>query len=257
MSPPPRLYKNRVLAALPEAEICRLEPYLSPVVLPQERTLLDGDASHAYFLEEGIASVVVTLENGDTVEVGIIGMDGVAGVPILLGTGHTPGRTFMQIAGSGFSIEAQVLKDEFERPGELRRYLQRYLHGFFIQTAQTAACNRLHGIEARLARWLASCRDRMEGDRLMLTHSFLGQMLGAPRPTVTLAAGLLHSAGLIDYSRGVVTVQNRTGLEEAACECYDIVRGEYRRLSLLYDSLPITEQERRSRRVGDENGLTG
>ena len=107
------------------------------------------------------------------------------------------------------------------------------MQAFMVQAAQTAACNRLHNIEERLARWLLSCRDRMQSDQLHLTQDFLGQMLGAPRTTVTLAAGLLHRAGLIDYARGVVTVQDRTELEGAACECYRIVRNEFRRLYLL------------------------
>ncbi len=180
-----------------------------------------------------MASVVITVANGDTVEVGVVGIDGVVGVPILLGTGSTPGRTFIQIAGSGFRVSANVLKQEFERPGELRRYLQRYLQAYFVQTAQTAACNRLHRIEERLARWLLTCHDRMDSDLLRLTHDFLGQMLGAPRTTVTLAAKLLQEAGLIDYSRGLVTILDRLGLEKTACECYRTVRDEFRRLGLL------------------------
>jgi CRP-like cAMP-binding protein len=195
--------------------------------------LLDGNATHAYFPEEGIASVVMTVQGGNTVEVGIIGVEGIVGIPILLGTKVMPGRTLVQIAGSGFRIEAKVLKREFERPGELRRHLQRYTQGFLVQSAQTAVCNRLHNIEERLARWLLSCRDRTQSDELHLTHDFLGQMLGAPRTTVTLAAGLLHRAGLIDYIRGVVKIQNGPGLEDVACECYCIVRDEFRRLALL------------------------
>jgi CRP-like cAMP-binding protein len=233
MNSPTQPYKNRVLASLPEAEIKRLIPHLSPVVLEQEKTLLDGEAKHGYFLEQGIASVVVTLADGDTVEVGVIGCDGVVGLPILFGTDGAPGRTFIQIAGSGFSINADMLKKEFERSSELRRYLQRYMHAFMVQSAQTAACNRKHNIEERLARWLLTCRDRLETDDLHLTHDFLGQMLGAPRSTVTLAAGLLQRAGLINYSRGVVTVHDRVGLENVACECYRTVRNEYQRLSLL------------------------
>ncbi|MGB8768388.1 MAG: Crp/Fnr family transcriptional regulator [Candidatus Korobacteraceae bacterium] len=233
MNLPTRKYKNRILGALPKAEINRLTPHLSPVALKQEETLLDGKATHAYFVEEGMASVVVILQNGATVEVGVIGVDGVVGLPILLGTEGSPGRTFVQIAGSAFRIKAQVLKDEFERSGELRRHVQRYMQGFLVQSAQTAACNRLHNIEERLARWLLTCRDRMESDRLLLTHDFLGQMLGAPRTTVTLAAGLLHRAGMIDYSRGLVTVKDRNALENAACECYRIVRDEFKRLTLL------------------------
>ena len=226
-------YRNRVLAALPSSEIKRLEPHFSDVKLQQEETLLDGTAPYAYFVESGIASVVVSVENGNTVEVGIIGIDGVVGLPILLGAEGSPGRTFMQIGGSGFRMGAAVLKEEFERPGELRRHLQRYMQGFYVQSAQTAACNRLHNIEERLARWLLACRDRMEGDNLHLTQDFLGQMLGAPRTTVTLAAGLLQRAGLIDHARGVVTVRDREGLEKTACECYRTVRDEFRRLSLL------------------------
>ncbi len=107
------------------------------------------------------------------------------------------------------------------------------MQGFLVQTAQTAACNRLHNIEERLARWLLACRDRMEIDELRLTQDFLGQMLGAPRTTVTLAAGLLHRAGLIDHARGVVTIRDRAKLEDTACECYGIVRDEFQRLSLL------------------------
>jgi CRP-like cAMP-binding protein len=233
MNPAQGPYRNRVLAALPRAEINRLKSHLSLVTLQQEETLLDGKATYGYFLEGGIASVVVTLNNGDTVEVGIIGVDGVVGVPILLGAVGAPGRTFVQIAGSGYRIGADILKEEFERPSELRRHLQRYMQGFMVQSAQTAACNRLHNIEERLARWLLSCRDRVDSDKLHLTHDFLGQMLGAPRTTVTLAAGLLQRAGLIDYSRGVVTVKNQVELEQAACECYRIVRDEFSRLSLL------------------------
>ena len=139
----------------------------------------------------------------------------------------------MQIGGSGFRIKAQHLRDEFERPGQLRLSLQKYMQGFLVQASQTAACNRLHNIEERLARWLLTCRDRTSSDQLRLTHNFLGQMLGAPRTTVTLAAGLLHRAGMINYSRGTVTIQNRAELENTACECYRTVRDEFRRLGLL------------------------
>src|SRR5512133_2416936 len=213
-------YKNRILAVLPKTELKRLSPHLSPVDLPQSQILLDGEATHGYFLEEGIASVVVILDNGDSVEVGVIGHDGVVGLPILLGTDAAPGRTFIQIAGSGYRINGKKLKEEYENPGDFRQSVQRYMQGFMVQTAQTAACNRLHGIEERLARWLLTCRDRLEGDDLRLTHDFLATMLGSPRTTVTLAAGLLQRAGMIEYSRGVVTITERQKLESTACECY-------------------------------------
>ncbi len=233
MNPPATQYKNRVLAALPKNEIERLAPHLSPVPLKTRTQLLDGQASHAYFLEEGLASVVLTLADGSTVEIGIIGIDGVVGLPILLGAGTMPGETFIQVEGSGFRIEAQRLKDEFEREGQLRSHLQKYIMAYAIQTAQTAACNRLHTISERLARWLLTCHDRVQSDRMTLTHEFLGQMLGAPRTTVTLAAGMLHEAGLIDYARGHVTIKNRPELERVACECHRTVLDEYLRLGLL------------------------
>lgn len=230
---PPTQYKNRVLAALPTAEIARLAPYLSPVTLKLRAQLLDGKADHAYFLEEGLASVVLTLANGATVEVGVIGIDGVVGLPILLGAQSMPGETFIQITASGFRIDAKRLKSEFERNGKLREHLQKYLLANLIQSAQNAACNRMHAISERLARWILTCHDRVQSDRLPLTHEFLGQMLGAPRTTVTLAAGILHQAGVIDYSRGHVTITNRKKLEDAACECYRTVSDEFKRLGLL------------------------
>ena len=234
MNPPTRLpYKNRILAALPTKEIARLQPHLSPVSLKIRQMLLDGDASYAYFVEEGLASVVLPMESGATVEVGVIGKDGVVGLPILLGADGMPGQTFIQVEGSGFRIRAQTLKEEFERPGELRRLLHKYLLANLVQSAQNAACNRLHTIGERLSRWLLTCHDRVESDRMALTHEFLAQMLGAPRTTVTLAAGMLHQAGLIDYSRGHVTIKNRAELEHAACECHRVVRQEFQRLGLL------------------------
>jgi hypothetical protein len=127
---------------------------------------------------------------------------------LLLGTEGSPVRIFMQISGSGFRIEAESLKAEFDCSGQLRQYLQKYIQALMVQTTQTGACNRLHTIEKRLARWLLTCRDRMPTDRLVLTHEFLGQMLGSPRTTVTLAVGLRERAGMIHHSRGVVTVRD-------------------------------------------------
>jgi len=233
MNPPAKQYKNRVLAALPKAELNRLRPHLSPVTLKLRTQLLDGRADYAYFLEEGLASVVLTLADGATVEVGVIGIDGVVGLPILLGAETMPGETFIQVEGSGFRIDAKRLKNEFERSGQLRSHLQKYILANLVQSAQNAACNRLHTISERLARWILTCHDRVQSDRMPLKHEFLGQMLGAPRTTVTLAAGTLHEAGLIDYTRGHLTIKNRQKLERAACECYRTVRNEFQRLKLL------------------------
>ncbi len=227
-------YKNRILASLPKGEINRLARQLEPVTLKQGHSLLDGKFSYAYFLEAGMASIVLSLASGDTIEVGVIGNEGMVGLPILLGTGSVPGRTFMQIGGSGYRIKAEYLKEAFERDGELKKWLLKHVQALLVQSAQTAACNRLHTIDARLARWLLTCHDRVEADQLLLTHDFLAQMLGSPRTTVTLAAGDLQRASLIDYSRGKVMIRSRAGLEKIACECYRSVRDEFRRLGLLY-----------------------
>jgi CRP-like cAMP-binding protein len=231
----PQSYKNLVLASLPAAEMKSLAPYLSPVTLKMNQTLHDpGEVIDiVYFLEEGICSHVVTMQDGSTVEVGINGRDGFVGLPAVLGTGHTPNRSFMQIPGHGFSVKATVLRELFEASRELRLLLQRAVQGLLVQTAQTAACNRVHELEERLARWLLMCHDRVQKDRIHITHEFLAMMLGTRRSTVSVAAGMLHQAGIIANSRGHVTIQNRERLEEAACECYQIVHEEYMRLGLL------------------------
>jgi CRP-like cAMP-binding protein len=225
-------YKNRILASLPKAEIARLAPHLAPLDLPSGKTLVESgqEITYAYFLETGMASVVVAMSDGNMVETGITGNEGVVGMPVLLGTRTMPSRTFMQIPGSGFKIKAEHLSDEFERAGALQKKINRYFQAHLVQTAQTAACNRLHDIAERLARWLLMCHDRMDSDSFTITHEFLGHMLGTPRSTVTLAAGILHKNGLVDYSRGKVTVKDRKGLEKAACECYQTIKNEFDRL---------------------------
>jgi len=225
-------YHNRILSSLPEDEIARLTPHLSHTTLERNHPLLeDGQVVvDAYFLETGIASIVVTAEDGKTVEAGIVGRCGMVGIPILLGTQTMPGRTFIQIPGAGFRISAESILREFERPGEFRRRLLRYLQAQLIQTSQTAACNRLHDIEQRLARWLLLCHDRMDSNEVPLTQEFVGQMLGAPRTTVTLAIGLLQRAGLINSFRGHILIVDRKGLEDVACECYRAISTEYARL---------------------------
>jgi Crp-like helix-turn-helix domain len=175
---------------------------------------------------------VVAMANGNMVETGITGNDGVVGFSLLLGTRAMPTRTFMQIAGKGFKIKAQHLVDEFEKSGTLHKKINRYVQANLVLTGQTAACNRLHDIAERLARWLLMCHDRMESDTFSITHEFLGHMLGTPRSTVTLAAGILLKAGLIDYSRGKVTIKDRKGLEKMACECYQTIRKEFDRLGI-------------------------
>ena len=195
MNRPAAQYKNRVLSALPKDELERLTPNLTPVTLPVRKQLMDGRCEHAYFLEEGLASVVLTLADGATVEVGVIGIDGVVGLPILLGAQGMPGQTFMQIPGSGFMIDAHLLKVEFEMAGQLRNHLQRFLVASMVAGARTRL--RPAAYDQRAAGAVGSYLPRPDSVRpVVLTHEFLGQMLGSPRTTVTLAAGMLASAGL-------------------------------------------------------------
>ncbi len=230
-----RPYKNRVLASLPADEIKRLQPHLTPVTLPINRTLHEPGqmVDTLYFLEEGICSVVVAMENGNTVEVGITGRDGFVGLPAVLETCHSPNRSFIQIPGYGFSMKATVLRELGGASSQLNLVLKRAVQGLLVQTAQTAACNRVHELHERLARWLLMCEDRIQSDDLPITQEFLAMMLGTRRTTVTVAAGMLHKAGLIEYSRGHVMIRNRERLKQAACECYQIIHDEYARLGLL------------------------
>jgi CRP-like cAMP-binding protein len=233
-------YKNRILAALPKAEISRLAAHLAPLNMPKGKPLInpDEESTYAYFLETGLASVVIEMANGNTVETSVIGNEGLVGIPGVLGTKSSPTRTFIQIPGAGYRIKTARLQEEFERSGALRKLINRYVQAHLVQTAQTAACNRLHDIEQRLARWLLICHDRMESNTFTITHEFLGHMLGTPRSTVTLAAGILHKAGLLDYSRGKVDIRDREGLELAACECYHTIRKEFDRLGISSSPLP-------------------
>ncbi len=229
-------FRNSLLASMSPSVRDRLVPDLVPVTFDRNQILHNpGETVDTiYFLETGICSVVVSMEDGTTVEVGIIGRDSFVGLPAVLGTGHSPNRSFIQLPGSGYSIKANRLREHLSEPsGEFRAWMYRGVHALLAQTSQIAACNRVHELEERLARWLLMCHDRVQSDQLPITHEFLAMMLGTRRSTVTVTARMLHKSGLIEYSRGKVTIQNREGLEEAACECYSTIHDEYARLKLL------------------------
>jgi CRP-like cAMP-binding protein len=227
-------YKNEILRSLPKAEIDRLGPHLIPLELGVNDNLQEPDEeiTHAYFLESGLASVVVEMTDGGTVETAVSGKEGIVGFSILLGTKSMPTRTFIQIAGNGYKIKAKRLLEQFENSPTLRKNTNSYIQTCLMQTAQTAACNRLHDIAERLARWLLMCHDRMESDSFYITHEFLGHMLGTPRSTVTLAAGILQKAGLVSYSRGKVNIRDRRGLEKVSCECYSMLRKQFEEMGV-------------------------
>jgi CRP-like cAMP-binding protein len=228
-------FSNRILASLSKADGDRIIPFLSRTIFEQGKTLLaPGEKSKfAYFMEDGLTSMVTSLSDGSTVEIGLLGREGMVGMHGLMGAGTQPFHSFIQLAGSGFRIKAEVVAQEFERSERFRRKLFLFSQAQLVQTSQIAACNRRHDVHERLARWLLTCRDRCDSDLIELTHEFLAQMLGAPRTTVTLAAGVLQNAGLIEYSRGRVTILDRERLEEAACECYTLIRDEFVRLKVL------------------------
>jgi CRP-like cAMP-binding protein len=221
---------------LSDTTIKNLAPHLEPVTLNLKQILHppDVDIRDVYFLETGICSIVVGMKDGTTVEVGIIGRDNFVGMPVLLGTGRSRNCAFMQLAGAGYKVKAAILRQQLvEDSGELRMCLLRGVQGLLTQVAQTAACNRVHEIQERMARWLLMCQTRTQSDALPLTHEFLATMLGTRRSTVSVASGMLQKAGLITHKRGTVNIENREGLQAAACECYAAVEDEYARLQLL------------------------
>ena len=225
----PPATRNRLLAALPRTEYEHLAPHLQRVSFEQGQTLYDQNETieHAYFPLEGVISMVVTTERGASVEVGLVGREGFVGYQPLLGTQSAPNSAIMQIPGRALRISSEKLLKEFNRGGRLQALLHRQIQAQIVQMSQGAACNRLHEVNERLARWLLMMHDRTESDKLPLTHEFLSQMLGANRATVSLTAGIFQQANRIRYSRGTVTILNREGLEDIACECYQIVKAEF------------------------------
>ena len=178
----------------------------------------------------GVLSIVVIMEDGGVAEVGTVGNEGMAGVPLVMGTDRSPAQAFYQVPGSAYRMPASVFRAEVERGGALSTVMRLYAQAFLNQVSQSAACNRLHPLEQRLCRWILMSHDRTGGDKIALTQEFLAQMLGVRRATVSIAAGMLQKAALIRYNRGVIHVLDRERLEEASCECYAVVRREFERL---------------------------
>jgi CRP-like cAMP-binding protein len=217
---------NVILCALPDKEYNLLRPCLEPVDLPQYEILEEPTQKieYTYFLNAGMTSLVALSRDGRSVEVGIVGKEGMVGMSLLAGLRMGTFRAIMQMAGNGVRVRAEMFQNILPSAPTLSTELSRFalMHG--MQVAQIAACNRLHEVEQRLARWLLMCQDRFDSPSLPLTHEFLAQMLGTGRPSVSLAAGALENAGLIENLRGSVKILNRKSLEEAACECYGVIQ---------------------------------
>jgi CRP-like cAMP-binding protein len=223
---------NSILNALTRSEYESLAVYLEPVNLSSKEVLYRPEQAitHVYFPNRGAVSVVALFEDGGSVEVGMVGNEGMFGVCVFLGSVSTPLEAVVQLPGDALRMRADVLRREFRKGGQLQDVLLRYTQAFITQIAQTAACNRAHQVEGRLAKWLLMCEDRSHTRQLELTHEFIGTMLGTRRAGITEASMLLKSAGLIDYARGKVTIIDREGLEAASCECYPTMKKEFARL---------------------------
>lgn len=220
------LVRNEILNSIPESEFNLIRPELEPVELPHRLILHEPGERilYAYFLNQGLASLVVITSDGRSVEIAIVGHEGLVGTPLAVGLHRGPYRSIMQIPGNGSRIKAESLEQVLHETPQLRLLLNQYVLTQGLQIAQMAACNRLHEIEQRLARWLLMCQDRVESDLLPITHEFLAQMLGTGRPSVSLAAGIMQKSGIIENSRGAVKILDRTGLEGSACECYRVIQ---------------------------------
>jgi CRP-like cAMP-binding protein len=218
--------RSELLLGLPAAECDLIFPQLTFVQLRTHDLLQEPGQliKYAYFIDSGMASVLSSMEDGRSVEVGMSGKEGCTALPVAVGLKTSASLVVVQVEGAAFRITAQALAKILPACPVLGRRMQQYGQIMGMLGAQVAACNRLHEVDERLARWLLMSQDRLGSDLIPLTHEFLANMLGTRRSSVTVAAGLLYKAGLITYNRGEVKIGNRDLLEDAACECYDIIR---------------------------------
>ena len=218
--------KSLLLAALPENQYQRLLPHIEPFALEHGKILYEiGESiNYCYFPFDAVVSLVTQMEDGKIVEVGLVGNEGMTGLPFLLGQKKSAERAIVQIPNGGARIKADVVLKEFLLGEGLHAILLRYLNSLLRQVAQTAACNASHTIEERLSRWLLMCHDRVPSDQINLTQEFISEMLGTRRAPVNVGAINLQSAGLIKYNRGRIQILDRPNLERFSCECYEAVR---------------------------------
>jgi CRP-like cAMP-binding protein len=217
---------TKILLSASDSDYNSLRPHLEYFSLPNHLVLHEAGAKLecAYFPNRGLISLVVVMKDGKSAEAGVVGNEGFTGTPAAVGLSRGSLQAVVQITGDGFRVEVRALQSTLESAPHLHMMLNRYAAIRGMQVAQTAACNRLHDIEQRLARWLLMTQDRVDSPSLAITHDFLATMLGTDRPSVTVAAGALQKKGLIEYTRGAVKIVNRKKLEDSACECYAVIR---------------------------------
>ena len=228
----PSEHPNRFLGALRPESFALLAPELETIEMRAKVVLWEPDAPirSIYFPHSCVMSIIVPLRGDVSVEAGTVGREGFLGVPVLLGSDSTSTQAIVQVSGTSSRVPASVFRRAINEDSDLRNFSLRYAQALLEQTSQSVACNGRHDLAERCARWLLMTQDRVDGDEFHLTHEFLATMLGVRRATVTVAAAILQRAGLIQYSRGRVRILDRAGLEDAACECYDVVRRKYEKL---------------------------
>lgn len=224
--------ENGLLAALPREDYERLLPKMQQVSFSLGEVVYEfgGHLDYVFFPTSSIISLLYTMENGTSAEMGLTGNDGVVGIALFMGGGTMPNRAVVQSAGGALRMKAKLLQDEFARGGSFQRLLLRYTQALITQISQTAVCNRLHSVEQQLCRWLLLSHDRVKADELIMTQELIADMLGVRREGVTVAAGHLQDIGAISYVRGHITILDRRMLEETVCECYRVVKDEFDRL---------------------------
>jgi CRP-like cAMP-binding protein len=224
--------ENQLLEALPSQEFERLAPHLESVRLPRP-TELEGaneEVEFVYFPTSGIASIVSIDEGGETVDTAMIGREGMTGLSVFLGTGRTPMRTIVQVPLTGMRLRSHVLRGALEHSGILVALLQRHAQVVMVTMAQLILCNRIHRLDQRAARWLLQVDERVQGEPFAVTQDFLAQMIGAQRPALSVAMRQFKDAGLVNYSRGQISIAERAGLLERSCGCIKIIAAEADRL---------------------------
>jgi len=223
---------NRLLAALPEDSYEALLPLLEPLAMPLGLSVYEsgGAQGYVYFPTTAIVSLLYVLEDGNSAEIAVTGNEGLVGIALFMGGETTPSRAVVQSAGHGYRLKAAALKKQFETGGALQYLLLRFTQALITQMTQTAVCNRHHSVDQQLCRWLLLSLDRLPANELVMTQELIANMLGVRREGVTEAAGELQAEGLIEYSRGKISVLDRPRLEARVCECYAVVKREYDRL---------------------------
>lgn len=223
---------NRLLGALPPDAYERLRPHLEPVNFTLGQVVYEsgGHMRYVYFPTTSHISLLYTMMDGSTAEMGLVGQEGVVGIALFMGGETTPNRAMVQGSGEAFRMKSAAMLDEFKRGGEFQHLLLRYTQALITQISQTAVCNRLHSVEQRLCRWLLMTHDLAQTDELQMTHEFISNMLGVRREGVTVAARRLQEMGMISYVRGHIRILDRPKLLDHVCECYQVVKDEHARL---------------------------